>query len=79
MALLPVTRTLRVEVSDARADRRPRPRSEEARAGAEGGYGLVLVAEFARAWGVAERCVGKTVWAEIGMPAYCSFVTPGFR
>ncbi|MFJ4618949.1 ATP-binding protein [Streptomyces sp. NPDC088812] len=54
---------LRVEVGDARADRKLRivPGSEEA----EGGRGLVLVAVLARTWGVTEREVGKTVWAEL--------------
>ncbi|MET7476740.1 ATP-binding protein [Streptomyces sp. NPDC005648] len=56
--------TLRVEVSDPRADRRLRfldqPDSEH-------GRGLILVTLLARTWGVAERTVGKTVWAEIGL------------
>ncbi|TQJ54923.1 histidine kinase-like protein [Streptomyces sp. SLBN-115] len=54
--------TLRVEVSDARADRRLRivTNPEE-----EGGRGLILVWVLARTWGVAERDVGKTVWAEL--------------
>ncbi|MEV7541971.1 ATP-binding protein [Streptomyces sp. NPDC089915] len=47
---------VRVEVSDGRRDRRPRLR--------EGGYGLRLVGAVAGAWGVADRVVGKTVWAE---------------
>lgn len=54
--------TLRVEVSDARGDRRLRivTNPEE-----EGGRGLILVWVLARTWGVAERDVGKTVWAEL--------------
>ncbi|MFE6827908.1 ATP-binding protein [Streptomyces sp. NPDC057690] len=54
--------TLRVEVSDARADRRLRivTNPEE-----EGGRGLILVWVLARTWGVAERDIGKTVWAEL--------------
>ncbi|WP_405767206.1 ATP-binding protein [Streptomyces sp. NBC_00080] len=54
--------TLRVEVSDARADRRLRivTNPEE-----EGGRGLILVWVLARTWGVAERDVGKTVRAEL--------------
>ncbi len=47
---------LRVEVSDGRRDRRPRLR--------EGGCGLRLVGAVAGAWRVADRVVGKTVWAE---------------
>ncbi|WP_310436860.1 ATP-binding protein [Streptomyces sp. 3330] len=56
--------TLRVEVSDARGDRRLRvvTNPEE-----EGGRGLVLVRVLARTWGVAERDVGKTVWAELSL------------
>ena len=54
--------TLRVEVSDARGDRRLRivTNPEE-----EGGRGLIPVWGLARTWGVAERAVGKTVWAEL--------------
>nr|WP_107085065.1 ATP-binding protein [Streptomyces sp. NBRC 110468] len=53
---------LRVEVSDARSDRRLRivTNPEE-----EGGRGLILVRVLARTWGVAERDVGRTVWAEL--------------
>ncbi|MFJ3091297.1 ATP-binding protein [Streptomyces sp. NPDC086838] len=52
-----------VEVSDARGERRP-----ELCAGgpdAEGGHGLRLVEALAAEWGVAERIVGKTVWARV--------------
>ncbi|KQX59284.1 MULTISPECIES: ATP-binding protein [unclassified Streptomyces] len=52
---------VRVEVADARGDRRPSPRAEPD----EGGYGLLLVAALASAWGVSDRCVGKTVWATV--------------
>ncbi|MFF3758920.1 hypothetical protein ACWEPR_29180 [Streptomyces sp. NPDC004290] len=31
----------------------------------EGGYGLLLVAALATAWGVRDRPVGKTVWATV--------------
>ncbi|MFE9622501.1 ATP-binding protein [Streptomyces sp. NPDC006527] len=54
--------TLRVEVSDARGDRGLRIVRET---DAEGGRGLILVAVLARTWGVQERDVGKTVWAEL--------------
>ncbi|MCX5378710.1 ATP-binding protein [Streptomyces sp. NBC_00091] len=47
---------VRVEVSDGRRNERPRPR--------ESGYGLLLVGAVATAWGVADRVVGKTVWAD---------------
>lgn len=53
---------LRVEVSDARGERWPE--SGEPVEGAESGFGLHLVAALAAKWGVAERVVGKTVWAE---------------
>ncbi|MFH9860683.1 ATP-binding protein [Streptomyces sp. NPDC017202] len=58
--------TLRVEVSDARGDRRLRIVTDP---DAEGGRGLVLVAVLARTWGVDEREVGKTVWAELPLAA----------
>ncbi|MFE0603616.1 ATP-binding protein [Streptomyces sp. NPDC058892] len=54
---------LRIEVSDARRDRRPvlRPHAYEA----EAGYGLRLVDAVAADWGVTDRVIGKTVWAEL--------------
>ncbi|MFD5253326.1 ATP-binding protein [Streptomyces bobili] len=58
--------TLRVEVSDTRGDRRLRIVTDPE---AEGGRGLVLVAVLARTWGVDERDVGKTVWAELPLRA----------
>jgi anti-sigma regulatory factor (Ser/Thr protein kinase) len=54
--------TLRIEVSDARGDRQLR---YSAHPDAEGGRGLVLVTLLSQAWGVTERTVGKTVWAEL--------------
>ncbi|KMS80541.1 hypothetical protein ACH49_07210 [Streptomyces leeuwenhoekii] len=56
--------TLRIEVSDARDDRLPAPAAPGEDEG-EGGRGLRLVHAFSRAWGVAGRDVGKTVWAEL--------------
>ncbi|WP_432588892.1 ATP-binding protein [Streptomyces sp. HD1123-B1] len=55
----------RIEVSDARDERRPvlRDRDDEA----EGGRGLLLVDALASKWGVAERGVGKTVWCEYAL------------
>ncbi|MFD4504563.1 ATP-binding protein [Streptomyces sp. NPDC058457] len=64
LLLLAPDHTLRIEVSDARGDRRLRFVRD---AGAEGGRGLVVVSLLARAWGVAERDVGKTVWAELAL------------
>jgi anti-sigma regulatory factor (Ser/Thr protein kinase) len=52
---------VRVELSDARGERRPVPAPEPD----EGGYGLLLVAALATAWGVKDRPVGKTVWATV--------------
>ncbi|SEQ67810.1 Anti-sigma regulatory factor (Ser/Thr protein kinase) [Streptomyces sp. yr375] len=53
---------LRVEVSDARADKRPSVQPAHV---AEGGYGMCLIEATATAWGVADRVMGKTVWAEV--------------
>lgn len=68
---------LRVEVSDARRDRRPtlRPHAYQA----ETGYGLRIVDALATDWGVMDRLIGKTVWAELrtrrsGAPAGCPVV-----
>ncbi|MFF2960589.1 ATP-binding protein [Streptomyces sp. NPDC057963] len=55
--------TLRIEVSDARGERGPEQRG--LRPGAESGFGLHLVEALATSWGVADRVVGKTVWAEL--------------
>ncbi|MEV5968550.1 ATP-binding protein [Streptomyces sp. NPDC051921] len=56
---------LRVEVSDTRGEREPRPAAEASRHPAENGYGLPLVAALSTAWGVKGRSVGKTVWATV--------------
>jgi anti-sigma regulatory factor (Ser/Thr protein kinase) len=61
LMLLPEA-TLRIEVSDARADRQLRYVTDP---DGEGGRGLILVTLLSQAWGVRERTVGKTVWAEI--------------
>ncbi|MFC9297943.1 ATP-binding protein [Streptomyces sp. NPDC057011] len=54
---------LRIEVSDARRDRRPalQPHAYQA----ETGYGLRIVDAVATDWGVLDRLIGKTVWAEL--------------
>ncbi|MFJ4438230.1 ATP-binding protein [Streptomyces sp. NPDC088923] len=59
---------LRVDVADARGERRP-PRRPGPRAPlAEGGYGLVLVDACADRWEVVDRGpVGKTVRAEFAV------------
>ncbi|QEU97189.1 ATP-binding protein [Streptomyces kanamyceticus] len=61
--------TLRVEVSDTRAERRPPQEPEPPEPDAESGRGLVIVAALAVEWGVAGRPVGKTVWAELSLVA----------
>ncbi|AOR37162.1 hypothetical protein BFF78_18320 [Streptomyces fodineus] len=65
LRLLPEKGTVRIEVSDARADRKLRfldggPADEH-------GRGLVVVLVLSTRWGVAERTVGKTVWAELSL------------
>ncbi|MEU3947879.1 ATP-binding protein [Streptomyces sp. NPDC029526] len=57
---------LRIEVTDARGDRRPAPVPGSDTTG-ESGRGLLLVAALADDWG-CEPCPpgGKTVWAECG-------------
>jgi anti-sigma regulatory factor (Ser/Thr protein kinase) len=57
---------LRIEVSDARTERRPR--TAGAALDDEGGRGLLLVGVLASRWGITERSPGKTVWAELPRP-----------
>ncbi|WP_079084831.1 ATP-binding protein [Streptomyces dysideae] len=63
LLLLPEA-TLRIEVSDPRGDRRLRYVTDP---DADGGRGLILVTLLAQTWGVTERTVGKTVWAELAL------------
>jgi len=63
LRVLPEAGGFRVEVSDARGERRPELCAGGP--GGEGGHGLRLVAALAAEWGVAERVVGKTVWARV--------------
>ncbi|MFE9857727.1 ATP-binding protein [Streptomyces sp. NPDC005780] len=56
---------IRIEVSDARGERWPELCAEAI--DAEAGHGLRLVEALAAKWGVAERVVGKTVWAEVAI------------
>ncbi|MEU6013866.1 ATP-binding protein [Streptomyces sp. NPDC047515] len=63
LRLVALAGTLRIEVSDARGERGPEPRSP--RPGAESGFGLHLVGALATSWGVKDRGVGKTVWATL--------------
>ncbi|MER5872840.1 ATP-binding protein [Streptomyces sp. NPDC002044] len=63
LRLILLDAVLRIEVSDARADRRPAvgPYADQA----ESGHGLRIVEALAAGWGVVDRLVGKTVWAEL--------------
>jgi anti-sigma regulatory factor (Ser/Thr protein kinase) len=64
LTLYVVSDTLRIEVTDTRGDRLPRP--QEPAWEAESGRGLLLVEALADRWGVAEgRFPRKTVWAEL--------------
>lgn len=62
LRLILAATTLRVEVSDARGEREPAPRSPVP--DAEDGRGLQLVEALATSWGTKDRLIGKTVWAE---------------
>ncbi|MEU3511864.1 ATP-binding protein [Streptomyces longwoodensis] len=65
--LLHGTDTVRVEVTDARAERVPLLSGQEPPGDAESGRGLLIVAGLAARWAVAPRegAPGKTVWAEV--------------
>ncbi|MGW0365493.1 ATP-binding protein [Streptomyces sp. NPDC002990] len=58
---------LRIEVTDPKGERWPQPRV--AAAGDRFGRGLHIVGAIAREWGVRDRVVGKTVWAELAVGA----------
>jgi anti-sigma regulatory factor (Ser/Thr protein kinase) len=71
LSLDPYTRTLWIDVSDARGERRtPLPGEVAVPQGvADGGRGLFLVESLADRWAVLERGqVGKTVRAELDLP-----------
>ncbi|MGC9499074.1 ATP-binding protein [Streptomyces sp. WG7] len=61
-------RTLRVEVSDPRGERLPRPRPAED-VDEQFGRGLLLVGALTARWGWEPRTIGKTVYAEWDTPA----------
>ncbi|MFD7132802.1 ATP-binding protein [Streptomyces sp. NPDC059894] len=64
LTLNAVADTLRIEVTDARGDRLPRPGRPDG--DAEGGRGLLLVDALADRWGVVPGPLPrKTVWAEV--------------
>jgi anti-sigma regulatory factor (Ser/Thr protein kinase) len=71
--------TVRVEVTDTRTERQPPtpgqsvPPSPES----ESGRGLLLVQELSQAWGITERSIGKTVWAEVPLPTAHLTGSPG--
>ncbi|MEU4996138.1 ATP-binding protein [Streptomyces sp. NPDC021622] len=56
---------VRIEVSDCRTESRPPLNPQLPAPEEESGRGLLLVAALASEWGVAEREVGKTVWARL--------------
>ncbi|MEC4014960.1 ATP-binding protein [Streptomyces sp. H27-D2] len=58
---------LRIEVSDACAERRPPSHPRLPDDDAENGRGLFLVQAFAVNWGVVEQVPGKTVWAVLDL------------
>ncbi|MEU4897537.1 ATP-binding protein [Streptomyces sp. NPDC044780] len=69
LACATATRTIRIEVSDAREDRLPAIPPTPLTTDDESGRGLLLVDLLATRWGTAPRVpVGKTVWAECGAP-----------
>jgi anti-sigma regulatory factor (Ser/Thr protein kinase) len=59
------SQTLRVEVSDDDGSEVIRSRTP----GADGGWGLMLVAGLATRWGVDHQGTGKTIWAELDLDA----------
>ncbi len=65
--LLRADRTLCIEVSHTRPERPPTPPAGCPAPDAESGRGLFLVQALALRWGVRERSVGKTVWADVSM------------
>ncbi|WP_275557520.1 ATP-binding protein [Streptomyces sp. 5-6(2022)] len=60
---------VRIEVTDSRSEKRPPAPGQltPPPANAETGRGLLLVQALSLAWGVEERSVGKTVWAECAL------------
>ncbi|UUN27467.1 ATP-binding protein [Streptomyces sp. FIT100] len=67
LCLLLSAPTLRIEVSDTRGERVPTTPATPPLADTETGRGLLLVVALATAWGVTDRTVGKTVWAELAL------------
>jgi serine phosphatase RsbU (regulator of sigma subunit)/anti-sigma regulatory factor (Ser/Thr protein kinase) len=61
-------RTLICEVSDGSSTA---PHLRRAHTYDEGGRGLLLVSQFAQAWGTRQTTFGKTIWAEQRLPRSC--------
>nr|WP_051834801.1 ATP-binding protein [Streptomyces sp. NRRL S-15] len=62
--------TLRIEVTDTRAEKRPPASPSDTDSLSESGRGLLLVAALADDWGVSPRraAAGKTIWAKLHVP-----------
>lgn len=56
---------IRIEVADTRTEKRPHRGPVQPAPDADSGRGLLLVEALASRWGVLDRSVGKTVWAEV--------------
>ncbi|MDV9174366.1 ATP-binding protein [Streptomyces sp. W16] len=66
LTLYVIANTLRIEVTDTRGDRPPRP--QDATTDGESGRGLLLVDALADRWGWSpSRRPRKTVWAELNV------------
>ncbi len=59
-------RTLICEVADGSSTA---PHLRRARIFDEGGRGLLLVAQLTQRWGTRQTAAGKTIWAELALPA----------
>ena len=70
MRLALANNTLRVEVTDTRAEKEPPPTPPTPDSASESGRGLLLIAALADGWGITPRTAapGKTVWAELSHP-----------
>ncbi|MEV7438384.1 ATP-binding protein [Streptomyces griseoviridis] len=73
--------TFRIEVTDTRTERQPPTTPPFADSASESGRGLLLVSALADDWGVVPRrnAPGKTVWAELRVPASVSPCSSGPR
>ena len=70
--------TFRIEVTDTRTEKQPPSTPPAVDSASESGRGLHLVAALADDWGVTPRpaAPGKTVWAELRVPAEGHSHTP---